>query len=46
MREGLTKKREGEVGLSREEGEVSEFLAFGAGGEIEREVAFADGIGA
>jgi hypothetical protein len=39
-------KPEGEIGLFREEGEVSEFLAFGAGAEIEREVAFADGVGA
>src|SRR5262245_7830131 len=46
MRDGLAMKREGEIGLFREEGEVSEFLAFRAGAEITREVAFDDGVGA
>src|SRR5215510_12199626 len=39
-------KREGEIGLFREECEVGKFLAFRADSEIAREVAFAEGVGA
>src|SRR5215510_6889897 len=45
-REGSAMKRESEVSLFREEGEVSKFLEFRAGAEIARQVAFADGVGA
>src|SRR5262245_57185249 len=44
--DGLAMKREGEIGLFREEGEVSEFLALRADAQVEREFAFADGVGA
>src|SRR4030095_468099 len=39
-------KPESEVGLFREERQRSEFLAFRAGSEIARKVAFANGVGA
>jgi hypothetical protein len=45
MREGSAMKRESEVGLFREDGEGSEFMAFRADSEIAREVAFADRVG-
>src|SRR5262245_27693713 len=46
MRKGFAMKPEGEVGLFREECEISEFLTFRASSEIDREVAFAVGFGA
>src|SRR4030095_13116799 len=45
-RQGPAMKPEGEVGLFREEGQISEFPAFRTDNEIAREVAFADGVGA
>src|SRR5262245_48894429 len=46
MRERVAMKPEGEIGLFREESEVSQFLSFRADGEKARKVAFADGVGA
>src|SRR5215510_53323 len=46
MREGLAMKREGKISLFREDGQVSEFLAFRAGAKIARKVAFDKGVSA